>query len=220
MQLTPIAYWLNTVCAGFDAAVATGVHSMYDLAGWFFNPFWRFVSIFGDGGIFLILLSLVLMIRRPSRRCGTAMLIAIAFGALVTNLWVKPMVYRPRPYTYLDIYYDFWLVVGQCTESDFCFPSGHTTAAAAAAVGFFLASPDRKKSWPSLFFPILMGISRIYLSVHYTTDVIGGLIVGGLGGVVGWFILRFLPESCFEMSAATLPVVNRLIRKRGGKHAR
>ena len=100
MQLTALALWLNTAFAGFDEAVATAIHQLYVAAGWFFTPFLSFISLLGKGGIFLILLSIALMLFRKTRRYGTTMLLALAIGALVTNVCFKPLVARPRPYTH------------------------------------------------------------------------------------------------------------------------
>ncbi len=196
-ELTALAVWLNTVCAPLDHSVATAVHSLYTAAGGFFTPFFSFVSVLGKGGIFLILLSIALILYQPTRRYGTTMLLAMAIGALITNLCVKPLIYRPRPYLDTqDIYYQFWLVVGQHTESDYSFPSGHMTAATAASMAVFLVG-NKKKSWTALIFAFCMGVSRIYLSVHYTTDVLGGVLVGCFGAVTAYFIVRALPKKYF-----------------------
>lgn len=199
MELTAVALWLNTACAGMDAAAATAVHSLYELAPWFFTPFMNFVSLLGKGGAFLILFSMGMMLFPKTRRAGTCMLLALAIGALLTNLAFKPLVYRPRPYSHDgSIYQQYWMLVGQHTESDFSFPSGHTTAAMAFSTGFFL-SYDKRRSWPIFFFAFLMGVSRLYLSVHYLTDVLGGVLVGGIGGVAAWFIVRFIPEPYYNI---------------------
>ena len=127
------------------------------------------------------------------------MLLALAIGALLTNLAFKPLVYRPRPYSHDgSIYQQYWMLVGQHTESDFSFPSGHTTAAMAFSTGVFL-SYDKRKSWPIFFFAALMGISRMYLSVHYFTDVLGGVVVGLIGGVAALFLMRFIPEPYYNV---------------------
>lgn len=130
MQLTALALWLNTAFAGFDEAVATAIHQLYVAAGWFFTPFLSFISLLGKGGIFLILLSIALMLFRKTRRYGTTMLLALAIGALVTNVCFKPLVARPRPYTHDgSIFQQYWEMLGKHTESDKSFPSGHMTAA-------------------------------------------------------------------------------------------
>ena len=198
MELTAIALWLNTVFAGFDESMAVAVHKLYELAPGFFTPFLTLVTYMGMGGIFLILLSFALMLFRPTRRFGTAMLLGVAIGALITNLTVKPLVARPRPYTWEgSVYQQFWIELGRHTESDKSFPSGHMTAAMAASTAVFLRG-RRKISWTAFFFAFFMGVSRIYLSVHYATDVLGGVITGGVGGVLGYLISTKIPEGYYR----------------------
>ena len=204
MEMTAIALWLNTAFAGLDESVAIAVHKLYEWAPGFFTPFLNFVTLLGKGGIFLILLSIALMLFRPTRRYGTVMLLAISFGALITNLTVKPLVARPRPYTWDgSVFQQFWIELGKHTESDKSFPSGHMTAAMAASTAVFLQG-KRKISWTAFLFAFLMGLSRIYLSVHYTTDVLGGVITGGLGGVLAYYVSRRIPEWYFEGDARNL----------------
>ena len=204
MEMTAIALWLNTALAGFDEGVAVAVHKLYELAPGFFTPFLTLITHMGKGGIFLILLSFALMVFRPTRRYGTAMLLAIAVGALITNICIKPLVARPRPYTWEgSVYQQFWDQLGRHTESDKSFPSGHMTAAMAASVAVFLRG-NRKVSWTVFFFAFFMGVSRIYLSVHYATDVLGGVFTGAIGGVAGYYISLVIPEWFYEVDAATL----------------
>ena len=98
MELTAAALWLNTVFAGFDQSITLAVHKLYDFGGVFFSPLMEFISLLGKGGIALIILSLILMFFKPTRRFGTAMAIGLAIGAIITNLCVKVAVARPRPY--------------------------------------------------------------------------------------------------------------------------
>ena len=198
MELTPVAYWLNTSMAGFDETVTAGIHRLYDLAGGIMTPFMSFVSLLGMGGIFLILLSLCLLLLKKTRRFGTAMIIGLALGALFVNLFLKVVIARPRPYTDMEgFYYPLWLMVGQHTESDMCFPSGHTNAAFAAMVPVFILG-NKKSSWLALLFGILMGISRIYLVVHYPTDVVGGFITGTIAGMIGTLVAINLPKKWYR----------------------
>lgn len=202
--LTAIAAWLNTACASFDESVAVAVHKLYETAPGFFTPFLNFISLLGKGGAFLILFSMCLMLFRPTRRYGTAMLLGLAIGALITNLLAKPLVARPRPYTWEgSVYQKFWMDLGQHTESDKSFPSGHMTAAMAFSTALFLRG-NRKVSWTIFLFAFAMGVSRIYLSVHYATDVLGGLVIGGVGGAAGYIISLHLPEKYYKADARGL----------------
>lgn len=198
MGMTAVAYWLNTAMAGFDESVTASVHKLYDLAGGFMTPFMNFISLLGKGGIFLILLSVALLLLKRTRRFGTAMLIGLFVGALFVNLFLKVVIARPRPYTDPEgFFFPLWLIMGQHTESDMCFPSGHTNAAFAAMVPLFILG-NKKVSWLALVFGILMGISRIYLVVHYPTDVIGGFITGTIAGIIGTLIAINLPKKWYR----------------------
>ena len=200
MQGTAAAMWLNTAFAGFDQAVTAGVHQLYDAAGWFFSPFLELISLMGKGGIFLILLSLCLIVSKRTRRFGTAMLLGVTIGALFTNLFIKVVIARPRPYADENgFFYPLWQMMGAHMESDKSFPSGHTTAAFATMVPVFLLGKKRV-SWMALFFAFLMGLSRIYLVVHYPSDVLGGLIVGTIAGILGTLIAQnVIPKRFYHL---------------------
>ena len=197
MELTAAAQWLNTVFADFDVAVTVAVHRLYELSPGFFTPFMEFISVLGKGGIFLIILSIVLTFFKKTRRYGTAMCIGLAVAFAFVNLYLKVVIARPRPY--LDensVFYQFWTMTGRHTESDKSFPSGHTNAAFATMIPLFILGRKRW-SWTALAFAILMGVSRIYLSVHYPTDVIAGAITGTIGGLIGVLIATRLPRKWY-----------------------
>ena len=194
MTMTAAAAWLNTVFSVFDQSVTAAVHSIYDLCGAWMTPFMEFISILGKGGIFLIFLSLVLLFIRPTRRFGTAMAIGLAIGAIAVNVWLKVVIARPRPYADVNgFYYPLWVLLGSHVESDFSFPSGHTNAAFATMIPVFVLG-RKNWSWLALFFGILMGISRIYLVVHYPSDVLGGMITGTIAGLIGVVIACGIPS--------------------------
>ena len=200
MQASAAAMWLNTAFAGFDQTVTAAVHRLYDAAGWFFSPFLELISLMGKGGIFLILLSFCLMFFKKTRRFGTAMLLGVAIGALFTNLFIKVVIARPRPYADENgFFYPLWQLMGSHTESDKSFPSGHTTAAFATMTPVFLLGKKRV-SWTALLFGFLMGLSRIYLVVHYPSDILGGLIVGVIAGVIGTLVgANVIPKRFYQM---------------------
>ena len=139
MELTASAQWINATFETFDQSITSAVHGLHTAAGGFFTPFFELISFFGKGGICLILLSLCLMFLKPTRRFGTAMLLGLAIGAIITNLGLKIFIARPRPYADQNsMFHDLWLTVGQNVESDKSFPSGHTTAAFASMTPVFI----------------------------------------------------------------------------------
>ena len=200
MTETVSALWINSTFAGFDAAITTAIHHLYEIGGGFFTPFFEFISLLGKGGAFLILLSLLLTFYRPTRRFGTAMCLGLALGALVTNCCLKVLIARARPYAdESSIYYQFWQLVGKHTESDKSFPSGHTTAAFGACVPVFLIGRKRI-SWTALLFGLAMAVARIYLCVHFPSDVLAGFLVGTLAGCCAVIIASHLPAKWYEMN--------------------
>ena len=197
MEITASALWINQTFAAFDTGITTAVHKLYDLAGGFFTPFFELVSLFGKAGIFLILLSLALLIYKPTRRFGTAMLLGVTIGAIFTNLCLKVYIARPRPYAdESSLFHQLWLTVGQNLESDKSFPSGHTTAAFASMTPVFILGKSRAKC-AAIIFAMLMGIARIYLVVHYPSDVLAGMFVGIFAGCLAVLIAQKLPRKWY-----------------------
>ena len=186
-----MAGWLNSTFYNFDRQIFVAMNSLERIAGGFLTPFLKFVSFFGEGGVCLIILAVVLMLFKGSRKAGASLLLAIGVGALFTNVIIKNVVARPRPFYADGLYLEFWLDAGATTVSEYSFPSGHTTVAMTSMTALFL-SFNKKKSWTSYIFVLLTGFSRVYLIVHYLTDVIGGLIVGGISGVIGYYLAKLI----------------------------
>ena len=142
----------------------------------------RFTEL-GYKGIFFILLGIVFLFFKKTRKSGIVILAALTLGALVCNLVLKPLVARPRPYTEIP---DFVLLVSPL--SDFSFPSGHTTAVFEAAFGVALLG--KKAAIGAYSFAVLMAFSRMYLYVHYPTDVLAGAIIGTLSAVLVYTVYK------------------------------
>lgn len=137
-----------------------------------FHGFWRGITFLGEAGWFWLVLALVLMIPRKTRRVGFAALLSVGIGALITNVCLKNIVARPRPY-------DACAAIIPLVKklSDYSFPSGHTCASFASAFIYFRMLP-RKYGITAMILAVLISFSRLYLGVHYPTDVLGGFLVG------------------------------------------
>ncbi|MBQ6022111.1 MAG: phosphatase PAP2 family protein [Clostridia bacterium] len=189
-QMSAIAQWLNNTFGSMDQAILTFYHNMHEALGTPMDIFVQFFTKLGDGGIFLILLSLFLMLFKKSRKVGIGMLGGIIIGALFTNIAIKNIVARPRPYNYLQIYRDWFQSIWHWGfESEFSFPSGHTTAAMASMTPVFLFC-NKKKSWLAFLFVIVLGATRNYIMVHFPSDILGGIIVGGIAGLLSFIIVN------------------------------
>jgi undecaprenyl-diphosphatase len=131
------------------------------------------ITSLGNTGIFWILLAVVFLCFRKTRKIGITMGIALIFGLIFGNLLLKPLTARIRPYDF-----DPSIVLLIPPEHEFSFPSGHTLASFEGAVSVFLY----RKKWgiPALILAALIAFSRLYLMVHYPIDIIVGLILGSL----------------------------------------
>lgn len=138
-----------------------------------------------DKGIFPILVGLALLIFKKTRRAGMVVLGAIAVGGLLCNLCLKPLVARARPFAGME---DVFLLIAP--PSDYSFPSGHTAAAFEFAFG--LSRLGRRWAAVGYTFALLMGFSRLYLYVHFPTDVLAGAAVGTLAALIACGLLRLL----------------------------
>ena len=149
-----------------------------------FHGFWKLITSLGDGGWFWIALSIALMIPRKTRTVGIASLLSLALGALITNVTLKNLVARIRPYDLMDT-----LVPLIAKPHDFSFPSGHTCASFASALVFWRMLP-KKYGVPAVILAALIGLSRMYVGVHYPTDVIGGFLAALLASTIVYYGMK------------------------------
>ena len=150
----------------------------------FLNPVMKFITSLGDGGILPIAVCILLMILKKTRKVGVAASLSLIFEAILINLTIKNLVGRTRPY-----------IVNEAIEfitkqpSDKSFPSGHTGCVFAVASVLFYMMP-KKVGIPAIVIASLVGISRLYVGVHYPTDIIGGFIIGMLTGFLAKLIVE------------------------------
>lgn len=144
----------------------------------FGDTFFPVITKLGDGGIFWIVLAVVLLCFRKTRRAGLAMAISLVLGLLLTNLTIKPLVERIRPYIV-----DPSIALLIPPESDFSFPSGHTSTSFECA--FALFAYHKKAGTAALVLAAAIAFSRLYLMVHYPTDILAGVAIGAVVAVIG-----------------------------------
>ena len=140
----------------------------------------------GNHGYIMIALILLTLFFKSERKTFFTAALGLILGSLVTILFLKPFFMRPRPYAAIE----GLVALVKMKKDPNSFPSGHTTAAFAMAMGWQLAS---EKKWLKTFgwiFAVLMGFSRLYVGVHYPTDVLAGALIGTMGSVVAWQIVK------------------------------
>ena len=145
------------------------------------DVFFEFVSFLGNKGWIWIVFAIVLMAFPKTRKAGVCNDIALLLCLLITNLCIKPLFDRLRPYEV-----DTALKIIIPHLSDGSFPSGHTCASFASV--FAIGKYFKKTSIPLYVFAVLMGISRLYLCIHFPTDVIAGAGFGILFGYIAYVI--------------------------------
>lgn len=129
------------------------------------------ITHLGSMGALWIAITIVLLISKKYRTWGIVMAASLAGTLLIGNLILKPIVGRMRPY---DVAGFTGLLISRL--SDYSFPSGHTMASFAAAS--VLVAMDKRVGIPGLIIAALIAFSRLYLYVHFPTDVLCGLIIG------------------------------------------
>lgn len=154
------------------------------------DPLMILYTHLGDDGMLWIVLSLAMLCWRPSRKAGAAALIAMILGFLCTNVVLKELVSRPRPW--LDVAGLLPLVNEPDPHS---FPSGHTCAAFASACAWRRTLPRQWMGAVGLVLAVCMGFSRMYVGVHYPSDVLAGAAVGAACGWAAWKLLQKMHKS-------------------------
>ena len=146
------------------------------------------ITRLGDAGIIWILLCIVLLVLPKTRKSGVSLMAVLLVDLVICNGILKPLVHRIRPF---DVRTGIELLVKRPT--DFSFPSGHTAASFASVMALYLAG--EKKIWiSSLGLAVLIAFSRLYLYVHYPTDVLGGVIIGVMAGALGYWLVKKVQE--------------------------
>jgi len=165
----------------FDSSILLWIQA--NLRSGVLTPVLTVITHMGDKGIFWILLTLALLIVRKTRPVGVICAASMVIGLIVTNLIIKNWVARIRPY---ELIQGLECIVKKA--DDFSFPSGHTTNSLACAWVLFRRAP---KKWgvPALVLAILISLSRLYVGIHYPTDVIGGAVIGiGSACLAMWLV--------------------------------
>ena len=134
------------------------------------------ITIFGDAGIFWIAVAVVLLLIPKYRKIGLTMGAALLIGFLLCNVILKEWIGRIRPYDYKATYYFETIQLLINKPDDPSFPSGHTIASIEAATVLMIY--NRKMGIPAMILAVLIAFSRLYLYVHYPTDVLASVVLG------------------------------------------
>ncbi|MDR0884321.1 MAG: phosphatase PAP2 family protein [Oscillospiraceae bacterium] len=171
------------IFAALESALNIGHNGVLD-------NFFAFITTLGDSGIFWLGLGIIMLFFKKTRIWGAGVILAVAITGGLNDLLLKPLFERPRPF---DFDWPAWTgrpfyypeIIAR--PDGFSFPSGHTSSSFAAATALWCI--DDKKSRrafaiPGTILAAIIGFSRLYLHVHYPTDVLGGVLAGMLYGLI------------------------------------
>lgn len=191
---------LNSLAVSFDLPILEWIQA--HLQSGFMDTIWPIITLFGDAGIFWMVWATLLLFIPKYRRTGLGMWFALAMGLLICNITLKPLVGRMRPYDFqikeLGKTWNDLLAGGELLVElphDFSFPSGHTIASFEAATVLLLNSPAM--GIPAMILAVLIAFSRLYLYVHYPSDVIFSIFTGILFAIIGNLIAKKIPLGKF-----------------------
>ena len=162
----------------------------------FFNYFFKIITFLCESGWACILLGVILLFFKKTRRSGVLVLVSLAIGIIITNLILKPVVARPRPFVEDPTFLNFLDQIGYSKPGEYSFPSGHTHVAINTAMVLTLVF-KKKGAWawiPAL----LIAFSRIFLCVHYPTDVLAGAVIGIVCALVTVLLINKLIDKIVE----------------------
>ena len=126
------------------------------------------------------------MFFRKTRTTGITLLIALLFNMCMTNLTLKDLFARPRPYMVSPE-----IVTLIRKLSSYSFPSGHTSVSFSGALVLYRMMP-KKVGIPAVILAAMIGFSRLYVGVHFPTDVLGGIVVGIIASTASYYLVQFV----------------------------
>ena len=151
------------------------------------DAFFKSITRLGDKGIFWIAIALLLCVSKRTRKYGYIMFISFLLEAVCVNLLLKPLVARTRPFVMNP---DIPLMIKP--PSDYSFPSGHAGISFAGASALLFG---KSKLWiPFMILAFFIALSRVYLYIHFPTDVLCGSIIGLLSGWAAAKLYLFLQK--------------------------
>lgn len=150
-----------------------------------------FITTLGDDGIFWIFLALILLVFKKTRKYGVLLIAGLGIASVINNLVLKQIFERPRPFDFEGWPAEF--IYPELVERphSFSFPSGHTSSSLGAATPLLIKA-NKKFGIPIFILAVLIGFSRVYIHVHYPTDVIVGMIVGIVAGILAVVAVKYL----------------------------
>lgn len=143
------------------------------------------ITRLGDGGFIWIALVLFLLFLKKYRLLAKILITSMIINAICVNLMIKPIVQRARPFNVVEF---IEIIIRK--PLDYSFPSGHTSISFAFVSVVWIFSKSKFLKISTTILAILISFSRLYLYVHYPTDVLFGMIIGIICGISAKYIYQ------------------------------
>lgn len=157
------------------------------------TPFVIFITRLGDAGFIWIVGMTILFLQKKTRRIGIMGLVTLLLTVIVVNVILKNAVARVRPY---EIIQGLTSLLGP--QHDYSFPSGHTASSFAAAVVMAMTLPS-KIGIPAMVLAFMIALSRLYVGVHYPSDIICAALIGSLIAIIVVVLLsRYMKKDTLQ----------------------
>ena len=182
--------FFGMLAEGFDLPILDWIRATLQCG--FLDKVMPVITVLGDGGMFWIAVAVLMLMFNKTRRTGLSMAFALLMGLLICNIIMKPAFARIRPYDYQLEHFGLTIPLLVERQHDFSFPSGHTIASFEAATALLLC--NKKLGIPAVVLAALIAFSRLYLYVHYPTDVLTSVVLGIGLGALGTYLAKKLPK--------------------------
>lgn len=168
------------------------LHALQELHNPVLDNIMVFITSLGNAGALWIVLSIILMCFKKYRKCGITMAVALLIFGVFGNVIMKNVFGRPRP-CWVDSSVKMLVKI----PKDYSFPSGHTSASFAGALAIYLY--NKKAGIAAFVLASLIAFSRLYLFVHYPSDIAAGVMIGLLCAAAAFFIVKKIYKKKFEI---------------------
>ena len=176
------------VIQDIDLSILDSIHE--NLTNSFLDVIMPYITAIADKGILYIILAIVLIFIKRTRRYGIMLGTALLLGLIFGNLILKNVIARPRPFSLTGTE----LLIP--APEDFSFPSGHTMASFETATVLFYA--NRRAGTAMIILASIVAYSRLYLYVHYPTDVLCGCVLGILFGSTAILMYNLIEKKTIQ----------------------
>lgn len=167
----------------FEASIILWIQE--NLRAPWLDGLWLFITHLGDEGILWIALGIVFLFWKKTRPIGVTMLISLLFDFLIINVTLKGLVARPRPFVVNEAIQPLITNVSPYRS----FPSGHSGGSFSAMFALYRWVP-KKIGIPAVILAALVALSRLYVGVHYPTDILTGCLVGLVCSTAAYYLVQ------------------------------